>query len=707
MTVDFRGVDLQEMNGVNLDTLAFRQQLMRVSEQLQSDEVDMLTFLFNKKLPLAKRLRIKEGYQLFAALEQKTVLTKDKYKGVLINMFQTIGREPEVSVAEFEKGVVESRRVLSLSASPPVAASMEAPPDHLEDAYSKCLISLSNSLACEDGSLQKVVYMCPQLPLKDLELIEDGHTLFRKLEEKGLICCWCLRYLYVCFLAAERQDLCGEVERHNKLAEQTHLQISTAEPAESRLPFRRIRHWISSPQEPNSAVVGDERDSPYTRGDQRSSHTTCNRIAVFDHKLYSWMEIVLSSKVIFAILAMAILLNCLLTIVNFPLDQSRCNNYTATHNMLTKLTVFGIVPSYVIWRVSGTMRISMKKLKSCKLLNRAWTEDYCKVFERLICHLSSGAEYNDLQGVRTVEKVNSLLAQKLLFVVVISIVLSAVSAIGFFLLHVVSWYTFSGMTDTLSRCLCLVMILASFTTNALVGVVLSLYLFEMRVRHYLLYVIHFAGKKVRPLCEDARQLKKALDERWWEMSAALKVISWLYIAVLASSLYFNAPFFCAGGKVISLTEEELVDLPRWWLFWVLISFVGYLLAYGYWFFIYGRIVALVALVLDLFFVLFVRVGSNSYPKWAGLTQIVIVLCPVALTLSTHYIACVHIWLQSYLRLKPPRQDSQDVLPVLLVAIRKPLFVLNFAMLLSLVTLSVCALVMEYQSLTTLSNSTDF
>lgn len=705
---DSRGVDLQKMNGVNLDTLAFRHQLMRVSEHLQSDEVDMLTSLFARRLPLKERLRIKEGYELFAALEQRKVLTKDKYKGVLIDMFQTIGQEPEVSVAEFEEGVVESRRVLNLSASPPIAASMEAPPDHLEDAYSQCLVSLSNSLAREDGSLQKVVYMCPQLPLKDVAAIEDGHTLFRKLEEKGLIGCWRLLYLHVCFLAAERWDLCDKVERCSESAKQTLLRISTAECAgSSTLLFRRIRHWISRPQEPNDAVAGDERDSPITRGTERSSATTCNRITVFDHKVYSWMETVLSSKVMFAILAMAILLNSLLTIVNFPLDQSRCNSYTATHNTLTKLTVFGIVPSYVIWRVSGSMRTSMKKLQSCKLLNREWTEDYSKVFERLICHMSSGAEYNDLQGVRTVEKVNTLLTQKLLFVVVISIVVSAVSAIGFFLLHVVSWYTFSGMTDTLSRGFCLVMILASFTTSALVGAVLSLYLFEMRVRHYLLYVIHFAGKKVRPLCEDARQLKKVLDERWWEMSAALKVISWLYIAVLASSLYFNAPFFCAGGKVISLTEEELADLPRWWLFWVLISFVGHLLAYGYWAFIYGRIVALVALALDLFFVLLVRVGSNSYPKWAGLTQIVIVLCPVARHFSTHYIACVHIWLQTYLRLKPPRQDSQDVLPVLLVAIRKPLFVLNFAMLLSLVTLSVCALVMEYQSLTTHSNSTDF
>lgn len=675
-----------KMNGTDLDLLAFRHQLMRISEQLPSDEVTALTSLFTRKLPVKKRLQIKEGFELFAALEQRQFLTKDKYKEVLVNLFQTIGREAEESMTEFEKGVAESRKFLSLSEPPTVSVLMENSFDHLIDAYRHCLSSLSDRLAREDGSLQRVVYMCPQLPLKEVDRIKDGHTLFRKLEEKGLIRCWHLPYLYVCFRAAERHDLCNEVERCSELAKQTLIQSSTT----------------------GTTVVAmtDVHDSPSTTGVQRSPAPTGKRITVFDHKLYSWIETALSSKVSFGILAMAILLNCLLTIVNFPLDQSRCNSYTATHNMLTKLTIFGTIPSFVIWRLSGTLCISRKKLQSCKLLSRAWTEEYCKVFERLISHLSSGTEHYDLKDAITVEKVNAILAQKLKFVAAVSIVNSAVFAIGFFLLHVVSWYTFSGMTDTLSRCFCLVMILASFTTSALVGTVLSLYLFEMRVRQYLLYVIHFAGKRVRSLSEDARQLKKALDERWWELNVALKVVSWFYLAVLVSSLYFTAPFFCAGGKVISFTEEEATDLPRWWLFWVVLSYVSHLLAYGYWAFIYGRIVALVALVLDLIFVLLVRVGSNSYPKWAGLTQIVIVLCPVAVHLSTHYIACVHIWSQAYLRLKPPRQKSQHLAPVLQVVVRKPLFVMNCVMFLSLVVLSVSALWMEYQSLATLSNFTE-
>lgn len=677
-----------KMNGTDLELLAFRHQLMRISEQLPSDEVTALTSLFTRMLSVKKRLQIKEGYELFAALEQKKVLTKDKYKEVLVDLFQTIGREVDASMTEFEKGMTESRRFLSLSESPAVSVLMEDSYHHLNDAYRRCLSSLSDCLAREDGSLQKVMYMCPQLPLRELDRVKDGHTLFRKLEEKGLIRCWHLPYLYVCFRAADRYDLCNEVERCSELAKRTLQQSSTT----------------------GTTVLAmedeDVPDSPSTKGAQRLAVPKGNRISVFDHKLYSWIETALSSKVSFGILAMAILLNCLLTIVNFPLDQSRCNSYTATHNLLTKLTIFGTIPSYVIWRLSGSLCISRKKLQSCKLLNRAWTEEYCKVFERLISHLSSGPEHYDLKDAITVEKVNSILAQKLEFVATISIVLSAVSVIGFFLLHVVSWYTFSGMTDTLSRGLCLVMILASFTTSALVGVVLSLYLFEMRVRQYLLYVIHFAGKRVRTLSEDARQLKKALDERWWEVNVALKVVSWFYLAVLVSSLHFNAPFFCAGGKVISFTEEELMELPRWWLFWVVLSVVSYLLAYGYWAFIYGRIVALVALVLDLIFVLLVRVGSNSYPKWAGLTQIIIVLCPVAWQLSTHYIACVHIWLQAYLRLKPPRQNSQNLAPVLQVVVRKPLFVMNCVMLLSLVALSVSALWMEYQSLSTLSNFTE-
>ena len=677
-----------KMDGNDLDLLAFRHQLMRISEQLASDEVTALTSLFTRMLSLTRRLQIKEGYELFAALEQKKVLTKDKYKEVLANLFQTIGQEVEASVTEFEKGMTESRKFLSLPESPAVSVLVEDSLEHLKGAYRQCLSSLSDCLAREDGSLQKMVYMCPQLPLRDLDRIKDGHTLFRKLEEKGLIRCWHLPYLYVCFQAADRYDLCSEVERCSELAKQTLLHSSTT----------------------RTTVVAmadeDVPDSPCTTGAQRLAAPTGNRVTIFDHKLYSWIETALSSKVSFGILAMAILLNCLLTIVNFPLDQSRCNGYTATHNMLTKLTIFGTIPSYVIWRLSEALCISRKKLQSCKLLNRAWTKEYCKVFERLISHLSSGPEHCDLKDEMTVEKVNAILAQKLQFVAAISIILSAVSAVGFFLLHAVSWYTFSGMTDTLSRFFCLVMILASFTTSALVGVVLSLYLFEMRVRQYLLYVIHFAGKRVRTLNEDARQLKKAIDERWWEVNVALKVVSWLYLAVLASSLYFNAPFFCAGGKVISFTEEELTDLPRWWLFWVVLSFVGHLLAYGYWAFIYGRIVALAALALDLIFVLLVRVGSNSYPKWAGLTQIVIVLCPVAVHLSTHYIACVHIWLQVYLRLKPPRQNSQNLAPVVQVVIRKPLFVMNCVMLLSLVVLSVSALWMEYQSLATLSNFTE-
>ena len=188
-----------KMDGNDLDLLAFRHQLMRISEQLVSDEVTALTSLFTRMLSLTRRLQIKEGYELFAALEQKKVLTKDKYKEVLANLFQTIGQEVEASVTEFEKGMTESRKFLSLPESPAVSVLVEDSLEHLKGAYRQCLSSLSDCLAREDGSLQKMVYMCPQLPLRDLDRIKDGHTLFRKLEEKGLIRCWHLPYLYVCF----------------------------------------------------------------------------------------------------------------------------------------------------------------------------------------------------------------------------------------------------------------------------------------------------------------------------------------------------------------------------------------------------------------------------------------------------------------------------------------------------------------------------
>ena len=694
------------MNGADLDRLAFRHRLMQVSEQLESDDVRTLKSLFTRKLTAKKRHTVTEGYELFAALEEKGELTTDEYSGVLRDLFETLGRDPELCVAEFEKGLAESRK--ALSAVPHICTLTRDSPEDLYEAYSQCLVHLGDNLAREDGSLQKVVYMCPQLPLKYLEAIQDGHALFRKLEEKGLIRCWCLSYLYVCFLAAERIDLCNEVEQHSELAKQILFQSSAPECVNGgRFPSLSLkwpwRRPLISSEQPIS--VEDVQDSPHPAGKGSLSGASASRVTVFDHRLYCWMEAALSSKVIFGILAFAILLSCLLSVVNYPIDKAFCNGYTATHNLLARLTVCGTIPSYVIWRISRT--ITRSKLKSCKLLNRAWNEEYCKVFERIITSLSTNNEDNDLEGKSTVEKVNTILTRKLVSVTVTSVVQSAVSAIGFFLLHAASWYTFAGLTDTVTRCFCLIMILAYFATNALVGAVLTLYLFEMRVREYLLYVIHYSGKKVRPLCDDARELKKVLDERWWEMNIAWKIPSFFYLALLASSLYFQAPFFCAGGKTISFTEDDLQDLPRYWLFWVIISFVGYIFAYSYWTFIYGRIVAIVTLIVDILFVLLMRVGSSSYPKWAGLTHIVVVLCPLAAHLSTHYIACVHIWLQTHFRLKSPGQKSQAILPVFQLAVRKPLFVLNFVMCLSLVTLSVCTLVKEYQSLTTFSNSTAF
>ena len=701
--------------------ITFRRQLLSISESLTKDEVDSMKFVYRSRMPVKKYFRIEEGYQLFAYLEQKDVLTVSSYHEVLTSLLEVCERDARGIVSDFTR-ILRSFLPLNFESEVDIMTT-EEPTSQLEELYRTCIAKVTDGLAKEDSSLQKLIYVCVCLPLKYVEQIKDGFALIQLLEKRGLLSCWKLSYLFRSLQAADRHDLCSVIQLYTKkalVAAPTHhtraLQRSLYDRSYSspeRLPSslgqqpsvkpmcQPLRILLckgilyQSPTDHERALTGPsvvENRSQFAT--HHSDSKVDSRFSVFDHPTYHISNYIFSFRPVYPLLVSIMLLTCVMTFVKFPVEWIQCGPATAILNLVGRVLTHGGIPFYVLSTIPSILRDS--KVKSCKFVSYPNRKDTQEVLTRVVKKLSTDLEWQDLEkvSVSPVKKVNFLLHQKLSYVSITSLVQSTTFSVCFFLIISANWSTFTGLsTDTFARLYCFVMITTSLLIHGSVTLSVSLYLFEMRMCEYLTYVIHYASKKkAKEVVCDAKQLKQVLESRWKSFSLVFKCFSLAYIVILALSVFFRAPFRCKGGKEIDFTEDDLADIPSSWLCWILVSFMAQLLVCWYRVFIHGRIIAILVQVFVVAFLIYQRVEGH-HPKWVGLLQIVHVLYPLVYGLSMYYVVCCHMWTRTSLRTK-----CDSFLIVCKEVVKNSTFLFNFVLFLLTCSVAIVVLCLEYQSL---------
>ena len=242
-------------HGVAMTAFDFRVQLLRLSHKLkdedkeQDTELDVMKSFFKTKMSADVYNKITKGYELFAYLEDKELISQDNLQA-LVTPLGVCGRTLECL---FNEGRSErTAEGCSLELRSDVLANLDMEvysardTSKVEGLYRQCLCRVGNGIATSDGSLAELVYLCPELSLSLVRTMSSPSKLFCYLEHQGLISCWKLSYLYCRLSALGRRDLCKEVEQYSDTA---RLHMPRITPSAER---RRSKHYVRSRSEPES-----------------------------------------------------------------------------------------------------------------------------------------------------------------------------------------------------------------------------------------------------------------------------------------------------------------------------------------------------------------------------------------------------------------------------------------------------------------------
>ena len=238
-----------------MTTFRLRVQLLGLSHKLKDEdkqedtELDVIKSFFRNRMPAERYKKITKGYQLFAYLEDKQVISEDNLQaleapleacgrsGTLEGLLRGVGGETIAGGCPLRSGVLANLDMEVYSATDT---------SKVDGLYRQCLCRVGNGIATSDGSLAELVYLCPELPLNFMtsKTVCSAHELFHHLEQKGLICCWKLSYLYCRLSVLERKDLCKEVEQYADKARRLMPRITS--PAQKK----RSEHYVRAHSNP-------------------------------------------------------------------------------------------------------------------------------------------------------------------------------------------------------------------------------------------------------------------------------------------------------------------------------------------------------------------------------------------------------------------------------------------------------------------------
>ena len=78
------------------EDFSYREQLLRISQQLTAQDIEKILWLLKKVIPLSKAEKISKGYQLFDELEKQRLLGPNNLN-VLSNCLSATGRQDLVT----------------------------------------------------------------------------------------------------------------------------------------------------------------------------------------------------------------------------------------------------------------------------------------------------------------------------------------------------------------------------------------------------------------------------------------------------------------------------------------------------------------------------------------------------------------------------------------------------------------------------------
>ena len=190
--------------------LAYREQLLRISEQMAAQDIEKLLWLLKKVIPLSKAEKISKGYQLFDELEKQRLLGPNNGNTVC-KCLSAIGRQDLIKL--LTTAVIPNDTSRALTTHAPIICSMVTPMSTcMEDfSYRKQLLQISDHLSSEDvGTLLWLLKNV--IPQSRAEKITEGYQLFDELEKCGYLSPSSLTFLRMHLLVANREDLACKLE---------------------------------------------------------------------------------------------------------------------------------------------------------------------------------------------------------------------------------------------------------------------------------------------------------------------------------------------------------------------------------------------------------------------------------------------------------------------------------------------------------------
>ena len=94
----------EQMDLCYYSDFVYREQLLRISQQLTAQDIEKLLWLLKKVIPLARAEKISKGYQLFDDLEKQSLLGPNNLN-ILSNCLSATGREDLVATTADNRAV--------------------------------------------------------------------------------------------------------------------------------------------------------------------------------------------------------------------------------------------------------------------------------------------------------------------------------------------------------------------------------------------------------------------------------------------------------------------------------------------------------------------------------------------------------------------------------------------------------------------------
>ena len=702
-----------------------RMKLFVLSRRIDSVEdldcIEKLRFFFKKTIPREQYLAIRSGCELFAVLEQLNVISEDNIeplRGPLRECCPT-----------YEDCLATSS---SFSSKDEFHFNLDNVPVHcreqLEEEYRSCLVRIDNGLARADGSLPQLIYLCPEIPLDSMHKLKSARELFAALEEKVLISCTQLSYLYSRLRVLHRLDLAEEIEgyifsarQHIVKQRRSSLVRSPSDPGRSTPVSNGIVSQHSLPQDgmANSSqkitkpkqqrkfqateakprgLSHQSKEKPESSpGTSRkvikngkhkgvSKHTSqrpIETIDIFNHFAYRCLDHIESYPVIKYVIRSLIVVIFVMRCHEYVVEEESCGRCTALLNLLSsQLTHVGISLYFLYCLLS----LNTNQLKKLRFFQVAGKQSYSDVISKVVYQLSSSSERKELEGKSVIESVNFILRKKLMLVLGTSLLLSVVF---FSHLQASNVTTFLSSTYSLSVSCVFVTTPAAFLVHCTTGVVFCFYLFEMRVREYCNHISRLAKQDSR-LLADCEALSKAILDRWGNFRWVLFAGSVAYLILLVSSIYSGTPFHCHRESVEAhFSEAEWNQIRNTWLFNIMTGVVCHAMVYNCFNFTSGRYIAMI--VQAYFF--FISISDFNGQKWSILVQIVNAVYPVSILLSFHLLACHNIWNK-----KRYSSETTNIIAILSNTLTNLKFTVHSLFIVAHVIVVSLAIYSEYQAL---------